>query len=136
MVSRSHLFILRVEPHTPGSGLYPTDQDLGLVLVLHLKVVPGGHEAEHQELVDVDARGGGVRRLLGETGVSGVISGTAPGTLLVGQTTYGATHEDVIDGVATLAGTLGCHISDNRLILMMDPGLLWSPYLETSFQLP
>ena len=38
--------------------------------------------------------------------------GTASGALLVGQTTDGAADEYVVDGVATLPGSLGRHIPE------------------------
>ena len=62
---------------------------------------------------------GGLRRLLVEAGVGSVIFGTASSALLVGQTTDGATDEDIIDGVTTLPSCLGRHISEklNSLII-------------------
>ena len=78
--------------------------------------------------MDVDTRGGAVRRLLGEAGEVGVVLGTAPGTLLVGQTPDGAADEDVVDGVPALPSCLGRHISGDSFIVSMESSLLWSVF--------
>ena len=86
--------------------------------------------------MDVDTRGGAVRRLLGEGGEVGVVLGTAPGTLLVGQTPDGAADEDVVDGVPALPGCLGRHISGESFTVSMESCVFTIQYLDTSFQLP
>ena len=49
------LLVLGAQP-ADGHGLVTVhqDQDLGLILMLHLKVVPGRHRAQRQQLVETD----------------------------------------------------------------------------------